>query len=311
MRRADEIFRACRPDVILVTYPPLEALEIGLDLAGRFRVPLVSDFRDGLLFRSIETKRLASHRCVREKYAQTEKAIGEASSLIVAVTPVLREYFSGHYPGCRAETVFNGYDEDEWHDLPAPSLAPGHFHIVHTGRVALSDSAAAIGPFLAAVRQAARSRVPFRVHLVGEHSRREMSLLADLLRTGLVTVHPLTDRRGSLAWQKAADLLLLVTRPGVRSGIPLKLFEYVFSGRPVLALSDDEDVRRITLDSGSGWCASPNDGPAIAGLLERIVSDPAFRRSLERKPEFVGMFSWTRQMAALDRLLATLPRRSS
>jgi glycosyltransferase involved in cell wall biosynthesis len=307
-RRADEIFRVCRPDLIMVSYPPLEVLEIGLDLANRFHVPLVGDFRDGLLFRSIETKRLAAHRCVREKYAQTEKAIAAATDMIVAVTPVLSDYFAGRYPGRRCETVFNGYDEAEWRDLPAPSLARGYFHIVHTGRIALSDSAAEIGPLLVAVRQAGRARLraPFRIHLIGEYSRREMSLLKDLIGSGVVAVHPLLDRREALAFQKAADLLLLVTRPGVRSGIPLKLFEYIFSGRPVLALSDDAEVRKVVRDSGSGWCASPRDNEAIAELLVRILSDPVFYRSLKRNPENVGNFSWARQMMALDRLLASL-----
>ncbi len=307
LQRAEEIRRVCRPDIIIASYPPLEALEIGLELSRRFHVPLVSDFRDGLLFRPIEENRLRSHRCVREKYRKTEEAIAQRAHVIVAVTPVLEEYFHGQYPGCRCETVFNGYDEDEYQDLPELSLAPGYFHIVHTGRFALSDSATAIGPFLAALRRAGlhHSPRPFRLQLIGEYSRREMRLLGDLIHAGVAVVHPLQGRRETLAYQKAADLLLLITRPGVRSGIPLKLFEYLFSGKPVLALSDDVEVRRLTEESGSGWCLSPSAAPALDTFLQRILIDSRLYRSLRRNEEMIGIYSWAKQMRVLHDLLVS------
>jgi glycosyltransferase involved in cell wall biosynthesis len=309
LRRAGDIGRVSRPDLILATYPPLEVLEIGLELSRRFHVPLVADFRDGLLFRSIEEKRLSSHRCIAWKYLATEAAVAAAAQRIVAVTPVLQDYFAATYPGCRCATVYNGYDEDEWRDLPEAETAQGYFHIVHTGRFALSDSATDIGPFLAALRRAGRdlAGTPFRLHLIGEYSRHEMSLLGDLVRAGVVVFHRLQGRRETLAWQKAADLLLLITRPGVRSGIPLKLFEYIFSGKPVLALTDDAEVRRIMDESGSGWCASPLAGPAIAGLMGRILTDPGFYRSPRRNKENIGKYSWEKQMLALHELLVSLP----
>jgi len=312
LARAEEIQRACRPDLILATYPPLEVLEIGLELSRRFRVPLISDFRDGLLFRSIEEKRLRSHRCVREKYAKTEAATAAASSLIVAVTPVLRDYFSRTYPGSRCQTVYNGYDEDEWRDLPEVSLAPGFFHIVHAGRFALSDSATDIRPFSAALRQAGSLHPdkPFCLHLLGEYSGSERSAFKDLIASGAVVIHPPAGRRETLAYQKAADLLLLITRPGVRSGIPLKLYEYLFSGKPVLALTDDAEVRRIAEDSGIVWCASPLDLPAITELLAQILSGSAIPGSPQRNIETIRVYSWQKQMKVLNGFLGSLSKPS-
>jgi glycosyltransferase involved in cell wall biosynthesis len=309
LQRAEEIRRICRPDLILVTYPPLEVLEIGLELSRRFHVPLISDFRDGLLFRSIEEKRLHAHRCVYEKYMETEAAVAAASTLIVVVTPVLQDYFKRAYPGSRCETVFNGYDEDEWRDLPKLSLTPGYFHIVHTGRFALSDSAVDIRPFLAALLQASHDfqQIRLQLHLVGEYSRHERSRMRDLIDEEKIVLHPLVGRRETLAYQEAADLLLLITRPGVRSGIPLKLFEYIFSGKPVLALTDDAEVRRIVENSGNGWCASPLDRPAITGLLKRILADPELHGSPRRNQENSSSYSWSRQMLELNRLLVASP----
>lgn len=307
--KAAEIIARTDPGCILATYPPVETLEIGLELSQRFRLPLISDFRDGLMFRSIEEKRLAAHRCVFARYAKIEAAAASASSLIVAVTPVLRDYFLDAYPGSRCETIFNGFDDGECLDLPAISLRDGEFHVVHTGRIALSDSAADMGPFISAWRRIVGRRAgpPARLHLVGEYSRREKSLLADMVRSGAAVLHPLMERRETLAMQKAADLLLLVTRPGVRSGIPLKLFEYIRSGKPILALSDDGEVRRIVAASGTGWCVPPQDEEAIASQLERVLAGHGRRSSLERRPDLIAGFSWESQMGGLHRLLAALP----
>jgi glycosyltransferase involved in cell wall biosynthesis len=307
LRRAEEIRKMSTPDLILATYPPAEVLDIGLELARRFKVPLVSDFRDGLLFRSIEEKRLAAHRCLGREYRRLEETAAAQSKMIVVVTPVLQEYFRRTYPGCRSVTVFNGYDEDEWRDLPAAALEPGFFHIVHTGRFTLSDSAADGAPFFDALRRAGRERpgaLPFRLHLAGEYSRRELSMLKEWTRSGLARIHPLVSRRESLALQQAADLLFLVTRPGVRSGIPLKLFEYMRSGRPVLSVTDDAEVRRLTEESGSGWSVSPQDRTRMADLLGRILSDPGFVVSLRRDADFIAAYSWPRQMRRLHDLLA-------
>jgi len=310
LARADEIGASCHPDLIIATYPPLEDLTIGLELSRRWRVPLVSDFRDGLLFRPIEEKRLRAHRCVQTEYTQTEAAAAAASSLLVAVTPTLQEYFRATYPECRCETVFNGYDPREWLDLPSVTLPPGAVHLVHTGRIALSDSAADLRPLLAALRRAGEgaSVPPLRLHLVGEYSKRERAWTRESLAAGIVTLHPLRDRRTALAFQRAADLLLLVTRPGLRSGIPLKLFEYLAAGRPILALTDDPEVRRITEAGGQGWCVSPRDETGIAALLRTAVTSS--HPESGTAPQALAAYSWEQQMGRLERLLprpTTLP----
>ena len=312
LARLEEIGRQTRPDLIISTYPPLEVLEIGLELSRGLRIPLVSDFRDGLMFRPIEEKRLRAYSCIRGKYEKTEAAIAAASTLIIVVTPVLQKYFREAYPGCNCEVVYNGYDPREWLDLPAISLPPGFFHIVHTGRLALSDSAADMRPFLAALRQATRntSRNPLRLHLVGDHSRRERAWMGELIERGIVTIHPLLERRQALAFQRSADLLLVLTRPGVRSGIPLKLFEYLRAGKPILAVSDDLEVRRIVRESGRGWSESPLDEKALEAFLLRIATDPSLDRSPNPDPQAIEAYSWERQMRRLNGMLPPPPASS-
>ncbi|MBN2243882.1 MAG: glycosyltransferase family 4 protein [Acidobacteria bacterium] len=309
LARAEEIRRVSRPELIIATYPPLEGLEIGIKLSRRWRIPLVSDFRDGLMFQPIEEKRIRAHSCIRRKYEKIEAASTATSTRITVVTPVLQKYFREAYPGCNCEIVYNGYDPQERLNLPAIFFPPGFFHIVHTGRLALSDSAADMRPFLAALRQTALDapQHPIRLHLVGEHSQRERAWMGELLKKGIVTIHPLMDRRQSLAFQKSADLLLVLTRPGVRSGIPLKLFEYLQAGKPILAVSDDLEVRRIIEESGRGWCESPLDEKALESFLLRISTVPSLSHSLNPDPQAIEAYSWERQMRRLNGMLPPPP----
>ena len=44
-RRLDDILRDARPDVVVASYPPSDALEAGMLIAHHAKVPLVVDFR--------------------------------------------------------------------------------------------------------------------------------------------------------------------------------------------------------------------------------------------------------------------------
>ncbi|MCP5051582.1 MAG: glycosyltransferase family 4 protein, partial [bacterium] len=66
IRNSETIINLVQPDVIIATYPPVETLEIGVYLSKKYNIPLISDFRDGLIFEPIETKRMKQYPCIRE-----------------------------------------------------------------------------------------------------------------------------------------------------------------------------------------------------------------------------------------------------
>jgi hypothetical protein len=75
-----------------------------------------------------------------------------------------------------------------------------------------------------------------------------------------------------LAQQAAADLLLLYVAPGPGSAgvVTGKLFEYLASGRPVLALvPPDGTAAGWVRDARAGEVVAPDDVPAITTALVR------------------------------------------
>lgn len=66
------------------------------------------------------------------------------------------------------------------------------------------------------------------------------------------------------------DFLLLTMTNEI--SLPGKLFEYMATGKPILALAAaGSEVHQILAETGSGWCADPFDPAAIQSMLQKAV----------------------------------------
>lgn len=73
-----------------------------------------------------------------------------------------------------------------------------------------------------------------------------------------------------------ANLLILPTR-GLQSfvSVPSKLISYLFSGRPILALAQEEsELEIIVKSSNSGWVLAPDNPEKLATKMKEIMSFP-------------------------------------
>jgi glycosyltransferase involved in cell wall biosynthesis len=176
-----------------------------------------------------------------------------------------------------------------WHG--AVHLVEAMRHIEADGTPAIRAVLAGDGPELPRVRDAARglSRVTF----VGPVDHDAMPALLASSDVGVapfdVSAHPPL----SLAFYWS----------------PLKIFEYMASGLPVVA-PGIEGIRRIVTDGEQGALYDPADAGALARTLERLT-DPRLRRRLgsAARERAVREFSWSghcRQLqAAIARALAS------
>lgn len=310
---ADEIIKLTRPDVVLTTYPPVENLEIGLYFFRKFNLPLIADFRDGLLFEAIESKHLHRFACVRKAYAAIERDITANATALVTVSEPLSRYFRETYDKSCVVTVPNGFDPDETQlKLPDIDLEPGCFHVVHSGRFSLSDAGCTIIPLVQALDSLLAGRPELvrtlRLHLLGELSRREKNVLAGLVRRGVARLYGPLSRLQALAFQRRADLLLLVTAPERSSVATTKIFEYLQARRPILALTVNTFAADIVAKSRSGWVVSPLAVNEIRLILERILDDRIFYQDIDLSATAIEGFSITISMAQLNKLLHTMAK---
>jgi glycosyltransferase involved in cell wall biosynthesis len=119
--------------------------------------------------------------------------------------------------------------------------------------------------------------------------------------TGLV---PPTDVAARLA---AASILVL---PNSASAIsnrytsPLKLFEYLAMGRPIVA-SDLPAIREILTDGETALLVPPDDPEALARALARLAADPGLAASLAAGAHALApSFTWTARAERLEAALS-------
>jgi glycosyltransferase involved in cell wall biosynthesis len=128
----------------------------------------------------------------------------------------------------------------------------------------------------------------------------------------------LTDRAGRIEFTgfqppaavaaavRAADALVLPNRGttvSARYTSPLKLFEYLAAGRPIVA-SDLPALREILRDNENARLVPPDDPRALAEALLAVTRDPALAVRLARGAfDTATEYSWDRRAARLESVL--------
>jgi glycosyltransferase involved in cell wall biosynthesis len=107
---------------------------------------------------------------------------------------------------------------------------------------------------------------------------------------------------------RAADALVLPNRGttvSARYTSPLKLFEYLAAGRPIVA-ADLPALREILRDNENARLVPPDDPRALAEALLAVTRDPALAVRLARGAfDTAAEYSWDRRAARLESVLLT------
>ncbi|MFH1689425.1 MAG: glycosyltransferase family 4 protein [Candidatus Eisenbacteria bacterium] len=189
------------------------------------------------------------------------------ADVLIAVSGVLRErMLERGFDPSRVVAVHNGIECDV-HDVPAVDqetsgiVYVGHFKSWHRVELLL-DAYGEIAEWTderlllvgegdsEALRTRATSLgVADRIAFLGRRSRGEVG---ELMRRARVLVLPNTADYGS----------------------PLKLFEYLASGRPAV-LPDLPNIREVVVDREHAFLFAPGDRHALASCINRLIADPA------------------------------------
>lgn len=311
IRHAERLVGTRRPDVVVATYPPTETIEVALTLCRRFDIPLVVDFRDGLVFEPLDPGLFRLPRIARFLRSLDEQVIEKASAVVTVSEPISDYYRARHV--ARVETIANGFDPDEFRRkaMPRPAtFRDDRINIVHTGRLGRSRVGTRIDAMLEALRRFDAGEADRRVlfHFFGVYSAQESRLLQPFVDRGLVLMHGLVSRDESLALQRHADVLLLVTAVGQRSIATGKLFEYLGAGKPILALTAGTEAEAIVRDTGAGWVVAPDDPAAICAVLRNLAQEGALS-SIERRAERISRYERQHQAKRYADLLADVVHR--
>jgi glycosyltransferase involved in cell wall biosynthesis len=270
--RGMRVLRSESVDVLYSTSSPETDHLVAWILKSLTGLPWVADFRDGWVFEPLRGARLTVPWRARTELF-LEGAVVAAADAIVVVNDVMAQDLNRRYPSAahKVTTITNGYDPD---DLPAPTSRSNNdtfFRIVHTGRVSGSRPHTTIEGLLAALTNLREREHPLlsklRLYFVGELSGQEITSIERCpVRDCFVVTGPVSYQR-ALQYQADADALLLVVAPGSTGVSTTKLYEYLATGKPILALSGESPAARIVRESGSGVVVPSDDVGGIADAL--------------------------------------------
>lgn len=270
------LVREERLDVILSSAPPFTTHVVAGEVARRTGVPWVADFRDpwsrapwALEFRN-EGWTGRVHRTLERR------TITRARHVILN-TPPMRDDFVEHYPSLASKflAIPNGFDTgalDRSVKAVERTAPPGTLVVCHTGNLYQARDPRPLFRALAAlVRDGIVPRDAFRLQLVGGAGR-EFDAVGEVDRLGLrgiVEFLPPVSHGESLGYLRAADVLLVV-QPDTRVQVPVKLYEYLWARKPILALASDGAVADLVLGGHVGRVVPADDEGAIADALRDL-----------------------------------------
>ena len=301
-----------KPDVLWSTYPIATAHLIGATLAMLTGTPWVAEFRDPMTNPGYPAD--PSQWRVRR---WLEKVVMKRASHCVFVTRRMAEMYQSRYPQIagKCSVIPNGYDGDAFIGVEPQRFgaASDKLLFLHSGIIYPVDrdpSAffVAVAKLLeegAIVRE--KICIRFRAPVHGEE------ILALAVKFGLadiVEVAPPVAYKDAIGEMLGADFLLLLQGSSFNVQIPAKVYEYLRTGNPIIALVDPAgDTANLLTEFPSAVVADISNSEQIAqhvGALILRLSQVEYQTLLKADQQSVARFSREKQAVALAELLDAL-----
>lgn len=263
-------------DAIVSTGPPHSMHLIAKELHRSLGIPWIADFRDPwtTLF---YFKHLRLGAWALAKHKALEQSVLREATKVVVVSPAMRKEFAELSQRSDIELITNGFDPDDCDPVGNAALASAiervkalcfnKFVIVHTG---LMPQDANPDLFWEALGEIVAANPLFKSNLyIAVMGQTAASALDEIRAAGLeAALHSsgYVPHSEAIAWQKWANLLLLPLRKEKESVAILtgKFFEYLASGKPILAIGPVEsDLGEAIRATGSGTMVEYNDNEGM------------------------------------------------
>lgn len=297
--------RACRLvenqdiEVVLTTAPPFSLLLLANRLKRRYpHLQMVSDFRDEWRRFFLKDFEFLDTARTRQRAEEIEHEAVRSSSLVVAVTQSSLDQLRNTYPH-EADSKFvwipNGYDPAAFRSWSARRHGTSNMVVTYVGTAYKVCSPRYYLDALDDLPDAIRSKIETR--FIGRIIDEEQCVFQS--RKSPLRVFGFLPQAEAFRWMEETDYLLVTVTNGF--AIAGKLFEYLATGKPILAISPlDGEVARLIRETGAGWCVDPDDHVGIKQMLtmayERLNGQT---QPLARKPDVIGRFERPRLAAAL------------
>ena len=255
-------------DLIVSTGPPHSMHLIARELKKRTGLPWVADFRDPWtdidFYHELYLSRWADRR-----HHELEAAVLSEADQVLVIGPTMRDGLLAKEASAKIAVVPNGFDED---DTQTVDVEPDQrFVLAHIGSFSPARNPITLWKVLSELKREGRLPAEFVIQTIG---KLDISVRDAISEAGLLDhlEHiPYLEHREVVRYQQKASMLLLVANrthnaKGIVTG---KVFEYLASSRPVLAIGPvDGDLAALMHETGAEAVIEYDD---VASLKERIL----------------------------------------
>lgn len=261
-------------DVVFSSSPSVTNHILGYILSLFSGRPHVVDFRDLWTLNEVYFTRKLPH-FLKQYDKLWEKIILKHSKCIIVVNHTLRKQLVKTYPDIcsnKVEVIYNGFDEDDIKKIDLPTVKNNHFTIVYAGSIYGHRSPDFFFEALskwAHTNEAVQKKV--KVDFYGTGSSDYPRKIIDQGLDKIVTFHPRITKNEVLQILFIADLLLLIHgfNKLAESSTSTKLFEYLATGKPILALMPESEAVDILQKYSNNIVVSSPDTAKVVGFLQK------------------------------------------
>ena len=287
-------------EAVLLNTPPYSSMRIAVSLKQRYpHLKLIADIRDdwvGYYLPYFDSAATEEKRGLAERL---EAQLIRSSDYVSAVTPAQMRQIRDRYSDQPAEKFFctpNGYDPQAFREFRSRPHGQERLIVTYFGSV-YGNSVYSPKQYLDAVDALNGVRIESR--FIGRVAAEAAAFFSG--RRGSVRQLGFMPQAEGLRYLEETDLLLLIASD--RTTHAGKLFDYLATGKPILALSPpDGEIARVLRETRTGQCVDPGD----RGAIQRALVD-AYQRlrsgTLYNEPDWnaIEAYAWPNLVASLAR----------
>ena len=277
-------------DTIITSGPPHSLHLIGLALKERTKAYWIADFRDPWTTIGYHNKLKLSASAAKKHKELESIVLNEADQILVTSQTTKKEFEV--LTTKPIEIITNGFDVEKVARQPLDEK----FSIAHIGSFLSERNPRILWKCLKEIiKENPDFKKDFELKLIGAVSQEVLDALAEFRLNSYVNNLGYVSHKTAVEHQKKSQVLLLVeiNSEDTKSIIPGKLFEYMASERPILAIGPEgSDFASIIKETNTGAFFHYDEFDA---LKERILAYYATYKEDNLKTYAVGLQQYSRK----------------
>ncbi|AUC81304.1 glycosyltransferase [Lacinutrix sp. Bg11-31] len=277
-------------DTIITTGPPHSLHIIGLKLKQQLGVNWIADFRDPWTTIGYH-KQLKLTQASKNKHKKLESEVLNTADTIIVTSAVTKTEFQ-ELTNKPIEVITNGYDVTKSSVVTLDS----EFTLAHIGSFLSKRNPEILWQVLKElVNENQDFAKCFKLNLVGLVSEEVIRNIKKYGLTNYVNNVGYVSHNQSINFQKKSQLLLLIEidSEDTKAIIPGKLFEYMISNRPIIAIGPTgSDVEKIIKKTNTGDYFYYN---ALESLKSKILNHFEAFKVGNLKTNSIGLSQYSRE----------------